>query len=380
MALMGLTQILGFGTTLYLPAVLARPIAADTGWSLGSVVAGLSGALLIAGFASPRTGRWIDEYGGRPVLAAASVVLAAGLALMGLAPNLPVYYLAWAMLGLGMALGTYDAAFATLARLYGLQARTAMSGLTLLGGLASTACWPVMAALEAALGWRLTCFALAAAHLFIALPIHLFGVPKEPRRTPAPARGGAETGAAHPAAATKLFVLVAAMLTTHYAVMSTISVHVLDILGRLGIAAAAALAIGMVFGPAQVAGRLVELGVLRRVHPTWSARGALLVCLAGIAMLLFAAPGLAFVAMALFGAGNGVLTILRGTLPLKLFGAEGYGTRQGALALPILAAQAVAPLLVAILIDAAGVRATLGLLCVLLLLAFAASLRLPARD
>lgn len=138
MVVMGITQILGWATTLYLPAVLAGPISNDTGWPLGSVVAGLSGALLIAGFSSPKAGRWIDQYGGRPILAGGSLCFAAGLAVLGLAPNLYVYYSAWAVLGVAMALGLYDAAFATLGRMYGLAARTAMSGLTLIGGFAST--------------------------------------------------------------------------------------------------------------------------------------------------------------------------------------------------------------------------------------------------
>lgn len=377
MAFMGATQILGWATTLYLPAVLASPIAADTGWALGSVVAGLSGALLIAGCSAPRVGRWIDEYGGRPILAAGSLCFAAGLVVMGLAPNLYVYYFAWAVLGVAMALGTYDAAFATLARIYGANARTAMSGLTLIGGFASTVGWPAMAALESALGWRDTCFVLAATHILFGLPIHLLSIPKEARRTATSVHGTDDDNNGLSPAAKRLFILVAAVLTTQFFVMSALSVHVLDILARLGFTIAAALAVGMVIGPAQVAGRLVELWFFRSVHPTWSTRGALLLCLLGVALLIPAASGWAFLAAALYGAGNGILTIVRGTLPLKLFGAEGYGARLGALASPILVAQAAAPLIAAFMLDAIDARMTLIVLCALLLLAFIGSLRLP---
>lgn len=378
MAFMGITQILAWATSLYLPAVLAGPISNDTGWALGSVVAGLSGALLIAGFSAPKAGRWIDEYGGRPIFVGSSLCFAAGLALMGLAPNLYVYYAGWAVLGVAMALGLYDAAFATLGRMYGLAARGAMSGLTLIGGLASTLGWPAMAALEGALGWRDTCLVLAAAHLVIALPIHLRCIPKETRRPST--RGRTEDGkdAKRSTAATRLFILVAAIFTTQLFVMSALSVHVLDILARLGFATAVALAVGMVIGPAQVMGRLVEMSFLRRVHPTWSTRGALLLFLIGVALFVPAASTGAFLAAALYGAGNGILTILRGTLPLRLFGTEGYGARLGMLARPILIAQAAAPPIAALMLDAVGARMTLGLLCTLMLLAFIASLRLPS--
>ncbi len=380
MVVMGITQILGWATTLYLPAVLAGPISNDTGWPLGSVVAGLSGALLIAGFSSPKAGRWIDQYGGRPILAGGSLCFAAGLAVLGLAPNLYVYYSAWAVLGVAMALGLYDAAFATLGRMYGLAARTAMSGLTLIGGFASTLGWPAMAALENAFGWRDTCLVLAATHLAVALPLHLLCIPKEARNTSTASPTGNGKDARPSIAATRLLILVAAIFTTQFFVMSALSVHVLDILGRLGFAAAVALAVGMVIGPAQVMGRLVELWFFRSIHPTWSTRGALLLCLIGVALLVPAASGWAFLAAALYGAGNGILTIVRGTLPLKLFGAEGYGARLGTLARPILVAQAAAPLIVALMLDAGGARVTLGVLCVLLLLAFVASLRLPSDD
>ncbi len=380
MAVIGITQILGWATTLYLPAVLAVPIANDTGWPLGSVIAGLSGALLIAGFSSPKAGRWIDEHGGRPVLAAGSLCFAAGLVLLGLAPNLYVYYFAWAVLGVAMALGLYDAAFAMLARMYGVAARTAMSGLTLIGGFASTVGWPVMSTLEHALGWRETCFVLAAMHVLIALPIHLRFVPREARRKAKRAPAANRARFAFSTAKTRLFMLVAAVLTAQFFVMSALSVHVLGILERLGFATAVALAIGMVIGPAQVGGRLAELSFFRALHPTWSTRGALVLCLAGVALLMPAVEGMAFLAAVLYGAGNGVLTIVRGTLPLKLFGPEGYGARLGALALPILVAQAAAPLIVALLLDVAGTHTTLALLVALLLFACIASFRLPSGE
>ena len=142
--------------------MLAAPIVADTGWSLGWVVGGVSIGLLVAGLIAPRVGAIIERRGGRPVLAASSLLYAAGLAGIGLAPTLPVYLLAWVVLGGGMGTGLYDAVFAALGKLYGKEARTPITNLTLFGGFASTVCWPLSAFLAESVGWRGACLIYAA--------------------------------------------------------------------------------------------------------------------------------------------------------------------------------------------------------------------------
>lgn len=377
-AVMGITQILAWGSTFYLPAVLAAPISRDTGWSLGSVVAGLSWGLLVAGFAAPRAGRMIDHLGGRPVLASSSLLLAAGLALMGTAPNLPVYFLAWTVLGTAMAGGLYDAAFSTLGRLLGDNARTAMTGITLFGGFASTVAWPAITTLEATLGWRGTCLVLAGIHLSMGLPMYLLLIPREQKgNSGVEPANNAELRAGALKETQFLFLLVAALFTLHSSVMSSVSVHLLDTLVQLGLATSVALAVGMMIGPSQVAARLLEFSLWRTLHPTWSARGAVLLCFLGLALLMPADPGLAFIAMALYGAGNGLLTIVRGTLPLALFGSHGYGARMGLLARPMLIAQAIAPLGLAIVLSELGPTMLLGTLTALTLLGVAVTWRLP---
>ena len=173
---LGVTQILAWGTSYYLTTVLAKPIAVDTGWSLTWVVGGLSLGLLIAGLASPLVGRAIHRRGGRPVLAASSVLLSAGLALLALSPNLVAFFLGWVVLGFGMSAGLYDAAFSTLGRLYGQAARHHITTLTLFGGLASTVCWPLSAFLVSEIGWRGTCGVYAGIHLLFCLPVYLLAV------------------------------------------------------------------------------------------------------------------------------------------------------------------------------------------------------------
>src|SRR5439155_827944 len=117
-AALGITQILAWGSSYYLPAVLAAPIVATTGWSLGWVIGGLSLGLFISGAVSPAVGRTIERWGGRPVLIGSAVLLAAGLCGLALAGSIPVYLASWAIIGLGMGGGLYDAAFATLGRRY----------------------------------------------------------------------------------------------------------------------------------------------------------------------------------------------------------------------------------------------------------------------
>jgi MFS family permease len=379
---MGIAQILAWSTTYYLPAVLATPIARDMGWSITSTVAGLSWGLLVAGACSPMVGRQIDRHGGRPVLATSSILISLGLLLMGIASNLGIYYLAWTFIGVAMAAGLYDAAFSTLGRLFGESARTSMTGLTLLGGFASTLGWPLIAGLEQQIGWRYSCVALAATHLVIGLPIHLFVIPKSESISNSgttPIRDPSTTTAHHTKSYNRLFLLLATLLTFQSLVVSSISVHLLDVLKLLGIATATALAIGMMIGPSQVIARLAEFSVGRNFHPTTSAKAAILLSGIGIGLLIPAIPSLAFVAMALYGAGNGILTIARGTLPLALFGQDGYGTRMGLLARPMLVAQAVGPVAAAVILDKLGSTPLLVVICVLATASLIASFGLPSK-
>ncbi|WP_292192222.1 MFS transporter [Mesorhizobium sp.] len=179
---LGVTQIFAFGSSYYLLAVLAQPIASDTGWPLAWVIGGLSLGLLVAGIVSPRVGDSIQRLGSRLVLATSAVFMALGLAGLALSPNLPLYIMSWLVLGVGMGAGLYDAAFATLGRLYGQRARTAIATLTLFGGFASTVCWPLSALFVSEFGWRNACLVYAAIHVAVLLPLYVFALPTEPKR------------------------------------------------------------------------------------------------------------------------------------------------------------------------------------------------------
>jgi hypothetical protein len=360
---LGIAQVLAWGTSFYFPAVFAGPIVADTGWSLGYVVSGTSVGLMVAGLISPQVGRIIDRHGGWPVLLASSLLYAAGLAGIGLAPALPFYLAAWVVLGLGMGTGLYDAVFAALGRMYGHDARGPITNLTLFGGFASTICWPLSAYLIETAGWRGACLVYAGLHLCVSLPLQVAVVRSQ--RAITPTGGGDAHGASKPEPAlpneTSIFVLLALVMSLAAGIGSIVVVHLLIFLQARGVDFAAAVALGTLFGPAQVGARVVERVFGSRYHPirTLIAAGALMA--AGLALLLGGFSLLVLVIL-IYGAGYGITWIARGTLPLALFGPVRFPRLMGKLAFPSLIVQALAPSAGALLIETSGADATIGVL------------------
>jgi MFS family permease len=338
---LGFTQTLAWATTFYTPAVLIGAAANALGTSPTVLLGGFSWSLLIAGLASPYVGSRVDRAGGRGVLATGSLIMALGLVVMASFANVPGWYIAWTIIGVGMALGLYDAAFATIGRLLGGAARPAIVGVTLMAGFASTVGWPMGVFLVRMLGWRMTALSYAAIQMAINLPLLLWLIPKStPHPTPGPI---APTERAAPGRGHTAFVLLATFFAVRAAISAVISVHVLLLLQRIGLSAAVAVGVAAMIGPSQVAGRLLEWVFTRHINPlSGSWLGAALLPL-GVVGLLAGGPAIGFAVA--YGMSNGVLTISRGTLPMHLFGAQGYATRLGRLALPPLLAQAIAPTL-----------------------------------
>ena len=362
---LGVAQILAWGSSFYFPAVFAAPIVRDTDWSLGFVVGGTSLGLLVAGLISPQVGRLIDRHGGRPVLLASSLLYAAGLAGVGLAPNLPAYLLAWVVIGFGMGTGLYDAVFAALGRLYGSDARAPITNLTLFGGFASTVCWPLSAFMIDHLGWRSACFVYAGLHLLIALPLQMAVLRGDTKASPV----AAAEGAAPPTARANeglIFAILAAVLSIAAGIGSTVIVHLMLFLEARGVELAVAVGLGTLFGPAQVGARIVERLFGNRYHPIWTMVASCLLMAIGLALLMAHFPVLALVIL-LYGAGYGISWIGRGTLPLALFGPIRFPRLMGKLAFPSLIVQALAPSAGALLIERVGANATIGVLTVLAL-------------
>ncbi|HKP26290.1 MAG TPA: MFS transporter [Dongiaceae bacterium] len=359
---LGIAQIFAFGTTYYLPAVLAAPIAADTGWPLAWVISGLSLGLLVAGAGSPWVGRRIHARGGRMVLAASAVLLALGLGILAVSPALSVYLAGWAVIGLGMASGLYNAAFSTLGQLYGDRARRPIAAVTLFGGFASTTCWPLSAFLVAQFGWRGACAGYALIHLAVVLPLYLVSLRGEQRPAPEPAHATPTTPGS--SSFTLSFLLLAAIITLGSTISTILSVHLLAVLQARDIALAAAVALGALVGPSQVGARFVEMMIARYHHPIWTMLASALLMTLGIGTLWAGLPILS-VALVFYGAGLGIESIARATLPLALFDPRNYAPIMGRLALPSLIAQAAAPTIGTFLMLHFGAGGTLATLTVL---------------
>jgi predicted MFS family arabinose efflux permease len=363
---LGLAQTLAWASSYYLPAMLAVSMARDIGVSTASVFAGFSLALIVSALLGPAAGKAIDRYGGRRVLMLNSLMFALGLATLAAAQGLLSLFAGWALLGVAMAAGLYESAFATLVHLYGQRSRGPITGITLMAGLASTVGWPLSAWLELEWGWRSACLTWAGLHLLLGLPLNSLLA-----RAPAPASATdsnnsspqlqpAVDAAMAPAQVerpTRTAVLLALAFALTWFISTAMAAHLPRLLQVQGVPLATALLLAGLVGPAQVAGRLLEYGLLRHVHPVLSARvaGALHSLGALIFLWLGGVGGAAFTL--LHGAGNGVLTIAKGTLPLVLFGAKDYGLRQGLLMLPARFAQAVAPYVFGLVIDGFGAGA-----------------------
>ena len=347
---LGTTQTLAWASSYYLPAILADPMAADLGLPQSVIFGAFSAAMLLTAALGPSIGRAIDRRGGRDMLVLSNLVFAAGLLLLGAARGPVVLAVAWGVLAVGMALGLYDTAFAALARLYGLQARSAITGITLIAGFASTVGWPATSLLNDAFGWRGACFAWAGLHLVIGLPLNMLAIPA----AAATSSAAPHTSATEAPAGRLALVALAFVFAVTWFVSTAMAAHLPRLLQSAGASPAAAIAAATLVGPAQVAARLVEFGVMRWLNPLVTAQVATVLHPLGAVALLAVGGPAATVFAILHGAGNGMLTIAKGTLPLAIFGPAGYGLRTGWLSAPARITAAMAPLLFGLCVDYLG--------------------------
>lgn len=345
---LGTAQTLAWGSSYYLPAILADPIAHDLGISSNWFFAAFSASLVISGLLGPRVGRQIDRVGGRQVLCVSNLVLVGGLALLGASTSIWMMSVAWLLLGIGMGLGLYDAAFGALGRIYGKDARGAITGITLIAGFASTVAWPLSSLGLETIGWRDTCYAWALAHIVIGLPLNL----SLPRAEPAPVVEGPVAKPYIPIDRT--MVLLSFAFAAAWTVTSAMAAHLPRIVEVFGATPAQAIFAGMMIGPAQVGARLMEASLLKRFHPIVSTRLACITHPIGACVIGAFGGGAAAAFALLHGAGNGILTIARGTLPLAIFGPENYAYRLGLIGAPSRICQALAPLGFGLLIEPMG--------------------------
>ena len=373
----GTNQTLTWGMTFYLPAVIAGPAGASIGVSRAAILGAFSCALLISGFCAPRVGKHIDRHGGRGILVASCAVSAAGLVLLATATGLISWYAGWLVIGIGMSLGLYDVAFATIGCLLGREATPVITGVTLLAGFASTIFWPIGAKLVEATNWQTTLYCYAAVQLLVNLPLVLTlvpaGLPREPTTKAAPEGDASQVRAV-------AFACLSSFFPLRSFVTSSVAVFILPLLVTLGLSLEQAIFVSALIGPGQVAGRIIEFSLTKRMNLLVRARVAAFLSPASFLVLLLGGPLAAPAFALLYGMSNGIMTINRGTLPMAIFGPAGYASLLGWIAVPVLLATAGAPTLAAPIVDlltpanvVIAAAAATGLAAFLLL-----PLRLPA--
>jgi hypothetical protein len=358
---LGITQITAWGTSYYCLGVLAGPISRDTGWSRGFVFLGFTVALLAMGVVSSTVGRAIDRHGGRAVMTLGTVLVSIGLFALSLVRSEAFYLVVWAFLGLGMRLCLYDAAFAALVQAVPSRARTAISYLTLFGAFASSVFWVVGHALNEQLGWRQTVVVFGLINLVVCLPLHWFGLARresdrrgDPGGGPVASLDGPPLEGATRLIAIALFALTMSLLNGF--VFGVISVQLVPLLEAAGLATAAAVWVASLKGVAQFGGRLVEIVFARNLRAMTVGRIAIGILLPALVLLLVGTSSLPLLLAftLLMGASQGVITIVRGAVPLALFGGKGYGAVLGLIATPALVVNAASPTVFAWIVDRWG--------------------------
>jgi hypothetical protein len=357
---LGITQITAWGTSYYCLGVLAGPISKGTGWSRGFVFLGFTVALLTMGVVSNAVGRAIDRHGGRVVMTLGTVLVSIGLFALSQVHSEPVYLVVWAFLGLGMRLCLYDAAFAALVQIAPSRGRMAISYLTLFGAFASSVFWVVGHALEEQMGWRQTLVVFAVINLAVCLPLHWFGLARrESNRHVGPAGDPVASADGPPLEGTTRSIaiaLFALIMSLNGYVFGVVSVQLVPLLEAAGLATAAAVWVASLKGVAQFGGRVVEIVFARNLRAITVGRIAIGILPPALALLLIGTSSLPLVVAftLLMGASQGVITIVRGAVPLALFGASGYGAVLGVIATPVLVVNAASPTVFAWIVDRWG--------------------------
>lgn len=362
-SLLGLTQIIGYGTTYYSFAIVADRVGASFGLPTSWLFGLFSGTLLIGGAVAPWSGRQMDRRGAGRLMAAGSAIAAVALAGMALAPGAIAFAAALLALQVGAPLILYEAAFTALVQTGGHAARTHITYLTLIAGFASTIFWPLTSELVTVLDWRLVLGLYAGLNLFLALPIHVLLSRQRAAHDPAPVSPGEHAGGQLQATTARLFLLATSGFALSNLVLSALLAQMVPVLQGLGLGAAALL-VSTLFGPAQVGVRFVNMVFGAGRHPLFVTLIAAVATPLAVLVLALTAPAIAGAAVfaMLLGFGSGLKSIVQGTLPLALFGSEGYGALMGRMAQARQFAGAIAPFLFAFMVDHIGAEGALAVL------------------
>jgi MFS family permease len=365
---LGLTQIIGYGTLYYSFSILAPDMARGLDWSSEWIFGALSAALLIGGLAAPAMGKWIDRFGAGRVMTAGSAIAATALAACAFAPGKITFVAALIAIETASNLVQYGAAFALLVQIRPRIAQRSITYLTLIAGFASTIFWPITTVLHEHMSWQSVYLIFAALNLVVCLPIHAWlshSVSKTRRREVGEAAKRVEPSL-QPSVRTPAFILMVTGFALESLVNAAVLVHMVPVMFALGLGAMAVI-VSTLFGPSQVLSRFINMvfgGGLSQL--TLALISAVLLPVA-LVILITTAPSVpgALVFAIVFGLGSGLSSIVQGTLPLALFGSEGYGKRQGQILSVRLAISSTAPFALALMMENIGVKWSLSVAALL---------------
>lgn len=355
----GMLQILVWGGSFFLLAVVAEPITREMKWDSHWVYGALSLGLMVSALLAPLSSRLVTRHGGRMQLAGSGVVVGVGLLVIANCQSLQVFMLAWIVIGTGMAMGLYEALFATLGALYAERAGKVITGITLISGFATTVTWPLLALAIEQFGWRMTCMGYGILLMIVVAPLYLWVLP---------ARQHQQTSKSVPASPTvtvdrRLYLLLTSIFALGAIIMTAISVQLVAVLQGLGYSLASAIGLSSLLGPSQVASRVFQILISKR-HPIWTALVSSVLVAIGVTLVALA-PGATALGLLLYGSGNGLRAIVRGLLPLVLMSPVQYVALMGKMSRPSLIGQALTPLVGGYLFQHFGATGVLTALCAL---------------
>jgi predicted MFS family arabinose efflux permease len=389
---LGLTQIIGYGTLYYSFSVLAPGMAREFGLSTEWMFAAFSVSLLVGGLSAPWVGAWMDRAGAGRVMTVGSLVAALALGIAALAANSAMLVAGLVAIQIASALVQYTSSFTLLVQINPARAQRTITQLTLIAGFSSTLFWPLTSALHDRMDWHQVYGLFAALHLLVCFPVHAWlmvatrrDISRRSDINPLVPASPPVTGLVDAAARPRAFGLMLVGFAIQSFVTSTFLVHMLPLLTGLGLAQASVL-VASVFGPAQVLSRFTNMTFGGRLSQRTLAIIASLFLPLATGILLLTAPSLAgaFAFAIVFGLSSGLSSIVQGTLPLELFGSEGYGKRLGRLTSVRLVVSSAAPFAFALMTERLGIPealaiiAGLGTLAVIAFLAIRPMLR-PGR-
>ena len=346
---LGINQIIGWGSSFYLPAILAVPISTSLGIQTQDFFWAFTFSLLLSGLLGPQVGKAIDRLGGRAVLPFGSLAFALGLTLLSVSSNQMMLVMAWLLIGVGGSMGNYDSAFATAVSFFGAKSNRVIAGITVFAGFSSTISWPLTSFLEQTIGWQQAVFFWALLHLVIGLPLNM-SIPKIAKKEVPDMTGPIRKIIKNKFRFDVLIVIFAVMFALEGFIVSSVNTTLPFLLSELGASTGVALISATILGSSQVLARILILIPGKIMTPMRVAALSIAAHPVGVLLLWLFGVNALVPFVILHGIGVGLNPFIRGSLPLLFFGADRFGQRQGYMMMLSKIVSALSPTILTILV------------------------------